>query len=202
MVTASRQLLDAYIVEVTNERESMFKSSVTYYTIETRSTLLHLYNKDQVYTVKRRFNDFKCLYVALREVEQYKGFSIPPLPEEASGLASYVVHNENFIKERRQKLDSFLRLLTAHETIRKDELLCRFLTQKVFDDGKLSDPYIYSKFKSAIATLPNTSGLTFDIDSINTFISFQIGGVGSTVAGGEDEIAELKPKQVSMNAQG
>ena len=81
-----------------------------------------------MYQVRRRFNDFKRLYSALKQVDEYKGFSIPPLPEEATDITSYVIHSDTFIKERRQKLDSFLRLLTAHETIRYDELLCRFLT--------------------------------------------------------------------------
>ena len=120
MVSASRELLDVKITDVTQVRESMFKSSVTYYIIETRSTLSSNYQKDKVYEVRRRFNDFKRLHSAIKQVDAYKGFSIPPLPEEASGLTSYVIHNENFIKERRQKLDSFLRLLTAHESIRFD----------------------------------------------------------------------------------
>ena len=65
-VTASRQLLDVKITDVSHIRESMFKSSVTYYNVETRSTLSSLYQKDKVYAVKRRFNDFKRLYSALR----------------------------------------------------------------------------------------------------------------------------------------
>lgn len=128
MVSSSRQFLDAKITELSHVKESMFKGSVTFYHIEAKSTLLSLYNKDKVYKVRRRFNDFKRLHQALRQVDEYKGFSIPPLPEEASSITSYVVHSDAFIKERRQKLDSFLRLLTAHETIRFDELLCRFLT--------------------------------------------------------------------------
>ena len=101
MVSSSRQFLDAKITEVTHVRESMFKSAVTYYTLETKSTLLGLYNKDKVYTVRRRFNDFKRLYSALRTVDEYKGFSIPPLPEDATSITSYAVHSDSFIKERR-----------------------------------------------------------------------------------------------------
>ena len=127
-VSSSRQFLDAKITEVVHVRESMFKASVAYYIVQTKSTLLNLYNKDKVYEVRRRFNDFKRLYSALKQVDEYKGFSIPPLPEEATDYTSYVIHSDTFIKERRQKLESFLRLLTAHETIRSDELLCRFLT--------------------------------------------------------------------------
>ena len=69
MVSSSRQFLDAKISDVSHVRESMFKGSVTYYEIETRSSLASLYTKDKVYQVKRRFNDFKRLYSALRQVE-------------------------------------------------------------------------------------------------------------------------------------
>ena len=167
--------MDAKITDITHVKESMFKSSVTYYTLETKSTLLSLYNKDKTYTVRRRFNDFKRLYSALRSVDQYKGFSIPPLPEEATTYTSLLVHSDAFIKERRQKLDSFLRILTAHETIRLDELLCRFLTQSTFDDDNLADPYLYGKFKKITDGMPNMSGLSFDLDSLNSLVSFQIG---------------------------
>eukprot|EP00354_Favella_ehrenbergii_P005667 CAMPEP_0170464156 /NCGR_PEP_ID=MMETSP0123-20130129/8996_1 /TAXON_ID=182087 /ORGANISM="Favella ehrenbergii, Strain Fehren 1" /LENGTH=205 /DNA_ID=CAMNT_0010729763 /DNA_START=635 /DNA_END=1252 /DNA_ORIENTATION=- len=202
MVSSSRQFLDAKITDVAHVRESMFKSSVTYYTIETKSTLLGLYSKNKTYTVQRRFNDFKRLHSALRSVEQYRGFSIAPLPEESNGLTSYVVHSDTFIKERRQKLDSFLRLLTAHEVIRFDELLCRFLTQPSFDDDNLADPYLYGKFKKMVGSLPNTTGLSLDLDSLNTLLSFQLGSAlsGSSqdnlTAGHQNEVDELKPTQM------
>ena len=155
-----------------------------------------MYNKDKVYEVRRRFNDFKRLYSALRQVDEYKGFSIPPLPEEATDITSYMIHSDTFIKERRQKLDSFLRLLTAHETIRYDELLCRFLTQPSFDDENLADPYLYGKFKSILQRMPNTKGLSFDLDSLNTFVSFQLRGGSGQSQGGitvDVEAEELKP---------
>ena len=107
----------------------------------------------------------------MKQVEEYKGFSIPPLPEEATTYKSYMVHNETFIAERKQKLENYLRLLAAHESIRLDPLLCRFLTQTSFDEN-VSDPYLYGKFKTVLNRLPNVSGLSFDIDSLNTFVSF------------------------------
>ena len=100
-VSSSRQFLDSKITEVVHVRESMFKASVAYYCVKTKSTLLNLYNKDKVYEVRRRFNDFKRLYSALRQVDEYKGYSIPPLPEEATDITSYVIHSDIFIKERR-----------------------------------------------------------------------------------------------------
>ena len=150
----------------------MFASSVTFYLIETKSTLRSLYDKDRVYKVRRRFNDFKRLYQALKEVDEYKGFSIPPLPEDATSIGSYVVHSSAFIEERRHKLESFLRLLAAHDTIRLDQLLCRFLTESAFEDEKLADPLLYSKFKSVVKNMPNVNGLSLDIDSVNTFLNF------------------------------
>jgi len=121
-------------------------------------------------------------------------------------LTSYVVHSEAFIKERRHKLDSFLRLLTAHETIRYDELLCRFLTQPNFDDDNLADPYLHGKFKSILRGLPNTSGLSFDMDSLNTFLSFQFGstlkGSQGSALGADSEVEELMPLQTVVSTQG
>ena len=97
-----------------------------------------------------------------------------------------MVHSDDFIKERRQKLESFLRLLAAHDSIRLDQLLCRFLTQPTFDES-VSDPFLYSKFKSVRNRLPNVSGLSFDMDSLNTFVSFQF----NVNAEAEDD--DLKP---------
>ena len=114
-----------------------------------------------------------------------------------------MIHSDTFIKERRQKLDSFLRLLTAHETIRFDELLCRFLTQPNFDDDNLADPYLYGKFKGILKNMPNTNGLSFDLDSLNTFVSFQFGSVSthSLSQGGsvDTEPDELKPTQITIS---
>ena len=51
----------------------------------------------------------------------------------------------------------------------------------------MSDPYLYGKFKAVKDRLPNVSGLSFDIDSLNTFVSFQFN------VAGEAEPEELKP---------
>ena len=93
--------MDTKIVEIKQIKESMFKQPITYYTIKSTSTLLSLYEKDKEYVVQRRFNDFKRLYSALNQVDEYQGYSIPPLPEDATSYSSYVVHNDSFIKERR-----------------------------------------------------------------------------------------------------
>ena len=69
-------------------------------------------------------------------------------------------------------MESFLRLLAAHDTIRLDQLLCRFLTEAAFEDEKLADPLLYSKFKSVVKNMPNVNGLSLDIDSVNTFLNF------------------------------
>jgi hypothetical protein len=66
--------------------------------------------------------------MALKEVDEYKGLSIPPLPDATTNLKSIVRHDDSFLKERRTNLNNFLRLLTAHPKMRLDELLCKFLT--------------------------------------------------------------------------
>lgn len=52
------------------------------------------YQPNKTYRVDRRYNDFKNLYLALKEVDEYKGLSIPPLPDAVTSLSSIVVHNE------------------------------------------------------------------------------------------------------------
>lgn len=84
--------------------------------------------------------------MALKEVEEYKGLSIPPLPESTTTLKSFIKHDEQFLRERKTNLNNFLRLLTAHPKIRLDELLCKFLTQQDFEDASI-DPYVYGKVK-------------------------------------------------------
>ena len=38
----------------------------------------------------------------------------------------------------------------------------------------MSDPYLYGKFKAMRDQMPNISGLPFDKDSLNAFVSFKI----------------------------
>ena len=80
-VTNARQFLDIQIEGVRHVKESMFKQKVTYYIIKTKSAINSLHESGKEYKVDRRFNDFKRLYHALKEVDQYKGCSIPLLPE-------------------------------------------------------------------------------------------------------------------------
>jgi hypothetical protein len=56
--------------------------------------LLSRYQPNKTYKVERRFNDFKNLYLALKEVEEYKGLSIPPLPESTPSLKSFIKHDD------------------------------------------------------------------------------------------------------------
>ena len=80
-VTSARQFLDIQIEGVRHVKESILRQKVTYYTIKTKSTINGLYESGKEYKVDRRFNDFKRLYYALKQVDQYKGCSIPLLPE-------------------------------------------------------------------------------------------------------------------------
>lgn len=129
------------------------------------------YQPKKVYKVERRYNDFKNLYLALKEVDEYKGLSIPPLPDAVTSLTSLVKHDDAFLKERKTNLNNFLRLITAHPKIRLDELLCKFLTQPDFEDASI-EPYMYGKVKRLLSHLPNTHGLRLDLDFVNTFLSF------------------------------
>ena len=38
----------------------------------------------------------------------------------------------------------------------------------------MSDPYLYGKFKAMRDQMPNISGLPFDKDLLNAFVSFKI----------------------------
>ena len=62
---------------------------------------------------------------------------------------------------------------------------------------------MYGKFKSILQRMPNTKGLSFDLDSLNTFVSFQLrGGSGQSQGGitvdveASDKIDNVKPKIV------
>ena len=72
---------------------------MNFYVIQTNSTLPG-FEANRVYKVDRRFDHFKMLYRTLTEDEEYKGFVIPPLPEESTGITSFIYHDENFLKER------------------------------------------------------------------------------------------------------
>ena len=70
-------------------------------------------------------------------------------------------------------MESFLRIIAANESMRLDQLLCKFLTLINFEES-MSDPYLYVKFKAMRDQMPNISGLPFDKDLLNAFVSFKI----------------------------
>jgi len=78
---------------------SFYSKGVNYYVLETISTLPD-FQPNKVYKVDRRFDHFKMLYRTLTEDEQYKGFVIPPLPSESTGITSLLYHDEAFLKDR------------------------------------------------------------------------------------------------------
>lgn len=127
----------------------------------------------------------------MKEVDEYKGLSIPPLPDAVTSISSIVKHDDTFLKERRTNLNNFLRLITAHPKIRLDELLCKFLTQTEFEDASI-DPYLYGKVKRMMRNLPNTHGMRLDMDFVNTFMTF-------TFAKEDDQ---LRPLQTLVDQDG
>lgn len=94
MVSVTRAQLDAKIVDVCTEEESknfgLRKTTYHLYVIKTQSSLPK-FNKNEVYQVKRRYNDFKKFFAMISSVEKYKGFSIPPLPVEQASLSDRLV---------------------------------------------------------------------------------------------------------------
>lgn len=60
----------------------------------------------------------------------------------------------------------------------------------------MSDPYLYGKFKAMRDKMPNISGLSFDKDLLNAFVSFNI------KIGSDAEPDELKPKLSAFDSKG
>jgi len=60
----------------------------------------------------------------------------------------------------------------------------------------MSDPYLYGKFKAMRDQMPNISGLSFDKDLLNVFVSFKI------KIGSDTEPDELKPKLSALDSTG
>ena len=91
------------------------KSSYTVFIVQTKSNLPQ-YKEKEVHIVERRFSEFEFLLSKLQE--EYTNFVLPSLPEK-----KYIGSmDETFIKERREKLEGFLRhLMQIDQRIRADK---------------------------------------------------------------------------------
>lgn len=75
---------------------------------------MNLYDPSQEYVVERRFNDFKQLHEVLTSNPDYKGRAIPSLPPDAKAYSDYLQHTDNFLTERQQALERYLKVILTH----------------------------------------------------------------------------------------
>lgn len=72
----------------------------------------------------RRFSDFEWLQKQLQDNDEYRGLIIPPLPEK-----KYLGNlDQQFVEKRREELESFLKVVASHSTLKFDPHLRAFLT--------------------------------------------------------------------------
>lgn len=113
-----------------NSPNSLFPGSNTFYTylITTRTNLPHFHA--EAFSVRRRFREFVTL--ADRLSEAYRGFFIPIRPDK-SVVEGQVMQKQEFVEQRRDALEKYLRKLGAHPVLRRSEELRVFLEA----EGKL-----------------------------------------------------------------
>jgi len=88
--------LEAHVTGFEIQGKGMFSNGTTFFIVESEGTLTG-FEPGKKYRVERRFKHFKSLYQTLTEDERYKGYVIPPLPQESDGVSSYFVHSDAFI---------------------------------------------------------------------------------------------------------
>ena len=104
--------------------------SYVQYKIETRAKGIPGLNQGSVYSVWRRFNDFKALNSCLSKEEKFKGLIIPPLPEN-----TYTKNfDDEFVNAWWRDLEKYLQMLASlkHQGTRSvivfDKIFKDFLT--------------------------------------------------------------------------
>ncbi|XP_052186355.1 sorting nexin 2B-like [Diospyros lotus] len=98
------------------------------YLITTRTNMPHFGGAE--FSVRRRFKEFVTL--SDRLAESYRGFFVPIRPDK-SVVESQVMQKQEFVEQRRDALEKYLRRLAAHPVIKRSEELRVFLQA----DGKL-----------------------------------------------------------------
>lgn len=76
------------------------------------------------FSVRRRFKDVVALADRLNEA--YRGYFIPPRPDK-SVVESQVMQKQEFVEQRREALERYLKRLAAHPVIKKSNELRAFL---------------------------------------------------------------------------
>lgn len=167
-MTSSKAVINVRVTEYRTVKESWSKS-YSLFKVETKSTLLNLYDPDRVYQVERRFNDFKQLHDQLSSNKDYEGFGIPLMPPDASSYSDYFMHSESFLTERQVALERYLQVVSTHEHMRFDVALQNFLTASDYKSS--ATPYL-KKLQVAIRELPNISSILLDKDSAEAYMNY------------------------------
>lgn len=102
-------------------------STHTVYTITT-TTDLPEFGTERLYSVTRRYRDFRWLYKAL--VTNNPGCVVPPPPEKQV----FGRLNNDFVETRRAALDQMLKKIAKHPILRVDHDLVAFLTHNDFNE--------------------------------------------------------------------
>ncbi len=141
----------------------------------------------------RRFSDFEWLITKLQEFEHYKGLIIPPLPEK-----KYFGNlGDDFIDKRRYELETFLKVIATHQTLKFDPQLKMFLTSEDLENYK-SNPSAYEKVMSMYDYLPNVRDL--NVNAVKNVIQNGIVQVRNEIYT-VNEPAELKPEIIMGQKQ-
>ena len=129
-------------------------NSYAVFQIETVSSLPVYLSDKKVHTVLRRFSDFEFLLKTLQEKEDLAKVILPTLPEKRI----YGNLDEQFIEERRVRLEGFLRvLITSGNRIKTDDDLRAFLTlsDDNFNEYRKNPNTYVDKMKSLYNALPS-----------------------------------------------
>lgn len=104
-------------IEVINPRTvsaGWFGSGYTLYTVQTR-------NQQEIKQVERRFRDLDWMHTQLSS--QFKGVSIPPLPEKPM----FGTQTARFIEERRAQMEKYLNMIGQNCILSKSDVVKAFL---------------------------------------------------------------------------
>ena len=86
------------------------------------------------------------------------------MPEEARTYTDYIMHNENFLQQRGEKLEEWLKIVSTHDHMRYDTLLHNFLTSGEFVSN--GSQYLKKLQDAVYKILPNIN----DRDSAEAYV--------------------------------
>ena len=128
------------------------------YTVETKSNLAG-YTRKNVFTVRRRYNDF--IHLSERIFSTYKGCPLPKLPDKKFLMNTDI----QFVEKRKESLQLYLNILCKNTIINTDEALRDFLT--------LEDCEEYQRTKTEpVSLLKQITQIKFKPSNITDNINF------------------------------